>query len=245
MFNIFEQYWTLLIAAVVAWRILDAFLSDRRSWWQWLLLIFLLVASYATDRLTETGTITSVLARIIIVLAFAFLLGFPLALAIRAREPHWHLWLLPPCLAVAAFGCDWLVRTDLEKVNALIERAVKAAEQEDCDTIDTVIADDYSDSYHNTKEPLMRYCRTLLSRPLVQNNRTWGLEIQLSPPQATAVLVVFSTFEPDSFVSQTYKPTLLTKMELTLRKQPDKSWLISRAEVLEIDRRPVNWTQIR
>ena len=53
------------------------------------------------------------------------------------------------------------------------------------------------------------------------------------------------TFDKNSYVSQNYKSFLMTKSKLTLQKQPDARWLISRVEVLELDRQPVNWGHIR
>ncbi|MFA5251362.1 MAG: hypothetical protein WC454_02105, partial [Phycisphaerae bacterium] len=86
---------------------------------------------------------------------------FIVLLLLRTFAPQkcgWWLWLLPAFLVVAAFGLDFLVATDLEKINAVIDRGVKAVEDEDCDTIKRVLADDYSDSIHNSKSALVSYC---------------------------------------------------------------------------------------
>ncbi|GAI46979.1 unnamed protein product, partial [marine sediment metagenome] len=48
-------------------------------------------------------------------------------------KKHWGQWLLPLFLAALAFGLDYLVQTDLEKINAVISTAVKAVEQENSD----------------------------------------------------------------------------------------------------------------
>lgn len=249
MFDVCEQYWTLLIAAVISWRILDAILSERRSWWQWLLLVLLLAASYGLDHFIETGRLEissaiAVAGRVILIAAIALLLIIPVVQALGFREPRWWLWLFPPCLAVAAFALDGLVKTDLEKINDLIRTGMKAVEDENSDTIDAIIAPNYSDSYHNTKERLMHYCRRMLSEPLVEKNKKWALETEISPPEAIATLTVVTRFDKRSFVYD-YKPAMLIKTELTLQKQSDKIWLINRAEVLEIDGQPVNWRQIK
>jgi hypothetical protein len=191
MFNIFQQYWTLLVAAVIAFIVVlqvRSIFPEKRRWWQ---------------------------------------------------------WLIPVGLAVAAFGFDFLVKTDLEKVNAVIKAGMAVVEQENIAGIDALISPNYTDSRHATKAHLMRYCRTMLTEPLVEKNKKFGSTIELSPPQATAVLTVLITFEKDSFVSKTYKPTLLVKTQLQLQKQPDKNWLINSAELLAIDRQPVSWRQIR
>jgi len=158
-----------------------------------------------------------------------------------------HLWqlLLPIFLAAAAFGVDFLVQTDLEKINAVINTGIKAVEEEDCKAIETIIADNYSDSYHKTKVNLMTHCRLRLTPHLVVKNKKRALLVELSPPNASATLFTLLTFDENSLISQNYKSFLLTKVELHLQKQSDGTWLINRAEILELDRQPMNWSQIR
>jgi hypothetical protein len=164
---------------------------------------------------------------------------------ILPEKRRWWQWLIPVLFALAGFALDWLVKTDLEKINNLIKAGAKAVEQENPEGIRTIISPDYSDSYHNTKEDLMYYCRLLLSQPLVEKTKKTALAVQISPPQATAALTTMTRFERESHVYQNFKPILLIKIRLYLQKQPDKSWLIDQAEVLELDRQPVNWRQIR
>ena len=164
--------------------------------------------------------------------------------SIFPEKRRWWQLALPAFLAVAAFGLDFFVRTNLEKINAVIKAGMKAVEQENCDAIKTIISPNYSDSYHNTKKDLMHYCRLLLSEPLVEKNKKTALVIETSPSKATATLTVLTKFEEQSYVYN-YKPWLLIKIELYLQKQPDNRWLIDRAEVLELDRQPVNWRDIR
>lgn len=251
MFNFFQQYWTLLIAAVITWRILDAIFSERHSWWQWLLLLLLLAAAYALDRFTETGTLNLyaaiiLLVRLLLTTAIVILLALPALQPFLLRDRRWWLWLVPPCLALLAFGCDWLVKTDLEKINALIKAAMKAVEEENCDAIAAIIAPDYTDSYHNTKERLLAHCRRRLSGPVVEKNTKMGLKIEISPPTATATLAVLTTFDPKGYVHRDYLlPSLLTKVELNLQKKPTKKWLINRAEILELNHHPANWGHVK
>ncbi|MHC4623991.1 MAG: hypothetical protein ACYS4W_08825 [Planctomycetota bacterium] len=251
MFNIFEQYWTLLIAAVITWRVLDAVFSEKHSWWQWLLLLLLLAAAYALDRFTETGTLNLyaaiiLLVRLLLTAAIVILLAVPALQPFLLRDRRWWLWLLPPCLALLAFGSDWLVKTDLERINALIKAAMKAVEEENCDAVAALIAPDYTDTYHNNKESLMSDCRQRLSGPVVDKNTRMGLKIKLSPPAAAVTLAVLTTFDPKGYVHRDLLvPSLLTKVELTLQKQPNKEWLIGSAEILQINRQPAGWRNLR
>ena len=162
------------------------------------------------------------------------------------EKRHWWQWLVPALLAAAAFGLDSLVRTDLEKINAIINISIKAVEEEDCDAIETIIADNYSDSYHGSKTSMLAHCRRALSQHVIEKNKKTGQLIEISEPNANATLFVTIIFDKDSSISKDYyKPFIWMKAKLYLQKQPDKEWLISRVEVLEIDRQPVNWNQIR
>jgi len=170
-------------------------------------------------------------------------------LTFRSMFPEKRRWwqlLVPALVVVAAFGLDSLVQTDPEKINAIINKGIKAVEQEDCYAIDEILSDIYSDSYHGTKEHLLAHCRRELARSLIEKHKKSGLLIEnISGQNATAVLFTLATFDKNSYVSENYKSFLLIKARLYLQKQSDKSWLISRVEVLELDRTPVNWSQIR
>ncbi|UCF43314.1 MAG: hypothetical protein JSV99_12225 [Planctomycetota bacterium] len=156
-----------------------------------------------------------------------------------------YLWLLPPLLAALAFGLDYLVETDLEKIKAVITTAVTAVEDENPDAIEPIIADNYRDSLHSTKKDLLYYCRRRLSEPLVEKNITRITSIEISGTQAVAIFTVRIVFDQRSYIAQVYKRLVLTKVELNLQKQPDNQWLISNAELLEIDLQPTSWRDIK
>jgi len=165
--------------------------------------------------------------------------------SVLPEKRHWWQLLVPAFVAAAAFGLDVAVRTDLEKINAVINTCIKAVEEEDLVAIEAVIADDYRDSHHNTKRDLMRHCRTELSQSPVQKSKKRACLVQLSPPKATATLFATIIFEKDSYVSVNYKAWLMVQARLSFQEQPDKTWLINRIEILELDRQPTNWSQIR
>jgi len=160
------------------------------------------------------------------------------------KQPWWQ-WLLPILLAAAAFGLDMLVQTDLEKINIIVNTGLRATEEGNPQAIEKILADNYKDSYHNSKEDLMYYCRMLLSEPLVEKNIRTDSITEIAPPHAAVTLVVLTSFEKDSYVYKNFKRAQLTKLKLYLQKEQDKNWLINQAEILEIDRQPVKWRQIR
>jgi len=172
----------------------------------------------------------------------------PVLLMVRRIFPekrHWWQLALPAFLAVAAFGLDWLIETDLEKINKVINTGVKAVEQEDPDAIEPIISEGYSDSYHRNKAALMRHCRRRLSEPLVERNIKRVREIILSPSKTTAeaTFTVRMVFDERSYVYQSYKREMVARVRVNLQKEQGK-WLINQAELLELDRQPVNWRNI-
>jgi hypothetical protein len=181
---------------------------------------------------------------LLITAGFVFLL-IVIVRSILPEKRHAWQWLLPLLLVAAAFGLDFLVETDREKINAVISTGVKAVEEENPDVIEAIIADNYSDSYHKTKDDLMRHCRVKLAEPLVERNIKRMQAVELSLPEATAVFTVRMLFDKRSYVYQGFKQQLHVKAKVDLHKQPDGRWLITRAEILELDLRPVNWKDIQ
>ena len=187
MWNIFEQPWTLLGAAVLT---LLGVLTFRSVWYE--------------------------------------------------KRRAWQ-WLLPVAVAVLGVGLDLAVATDLEKIQRLLRTGFQAVQTEDVPALARILARDYQDSYHQSKESLLSRCRARLRPPAVQRVRRVSSQIEITPPEAKATVTVWMTFDKDSFWAQNYKPTALIAVQIYFRKQPDKSWLVRRTEVLEVDKTPVNW----
>jgi hypothetical protein len=151
-------------------------------------------------------------------------------------------WLLPLSVALLAFGLDHLVATDLEKIEAVVKAGVQAAEEEDCVALARLIARDYQDSYHRSKEELIAHCQSRLTPPTIEKVRRIASDVKVTPPEAVATFTISLQFHKDSYWAKAYKTSALVRLEFHLRKQPDKSWLVHRAEVKEVDKMPVNWS---
>lgn len=154
-------------------------------------------------------------------------------------------WLLPLGVVGLAFGLDALVATDLEKIHRIVKEGVRAAEAEDCDALARLIASDYEDSYHKSKEALMSRCRARLKPPSIEKVRKIASDVKITPPQAVATFTLLMQFDKNSFWAQSYKPNAMVVVQFHLQKQPDGTWLVRRAEVLEVDKMPVNWGMTR
>jgi hypothetical protein len=187
-----------------------------------------------------------IVAVVVLCVVFGFRSIFP-------EKRRWWQWLLPAFLVVAAFGLDFLVETDLEKINAVIDTGVKAVEDENPDAIEMIIADNYTDSYHSSKSVLMAHCREILSEPLIEKNIKRTVSIDIQPPKATAIFTVRILFDKQSYVYQSFKSQMLTEVQADLQKHPDNlrlgtpygGWLINRVELLKIDFQPADWQSIK
>ena len=180
-----------------------------------------------------------------LIVAIIALLVMLMLRRIFPEKQRWWQLALPAFLAIAAFGLDFLVETDLEKINAVIDTGVKAVEEENPDVIETILSDNYRDSHHNTKKILTHYCKAKLSEPLVEKNIKRIVSIEVSPPTATAIFTVRILFDKRSYVYRGFKSQMFTKIKVDLQKEMDDRWLINRVELLEIDRLPVNWQDIK
>ncbi len=158
------------------------------------------------------------------------------------KKRWWH-WFLPLAVAILAIGLDQLVATDLEKVNTLVESCLQAVENEDTATLGKLIADDYEDSFHTSKDRLLARCRDKLKPPAIESIKKVSAATEVEPPKARMIVNLLVKFDKESRWSKMYKPSALIKVEITMAKQPDKSWLIRRIEVLELDKMSVGWNQ--
>lgn len=165
--------------------------------------------------------------------------------SIFPEKRSWWQWLLPVVITAAAFGTDYIVQTDHEKIVAVIHAGIKAVENEDVRAIEALLAENYSDSYHDSKGPLLADCQRELQRNLVEKNKKTGQLIKISGPKATATVFMLITFQKDSYIAQNFLPFLQIKVDISLQKQTDNTWLINRVEIRELNKQQTTWGQIR
>lgn len=177
------------------------------------------------------------------IIAIAVLYGVFRFRSIFPKKRHWWQWLIPVFIAVAAFGLEYLVETDPEKIKVVIKTAVKAFEEEDTNVVNSLISADYRDSYHNSKEHLISHWERAMSQNPAEKGEKRNWYLNLSEDEAEVVLLVRVRFDKDSFIAQNYKQTVTAEVEVTLQKQPDNKWLIRRIELLKVDMQPIRWRQ--
>ena len=175
--------------------------------------------------------------------AVALLLILLLFRSIVPEKKRWWQLFLPLLLAGTAFGLDFLVQTDTEKIKTVINTIANALEEENADVIEPLITDNYRDPRHRTKQRLMRHCRNRFSKPVIEKNVARIVSTEFEDPKtaATVILTMRIVFSKQSYVYQTYKREIFVKLKFDLQKQPGNQWLIRRIEILELDRMPFNY----
>jgi hypothetical protein len=177
--------------------------------------------------------------------AIIVLLGVLTVRSVWWEKRRWWQWLLPLGVAALAFGLDAVVATDMEKINRALKLGIRAAEEEDCTALARLIAGDYEDSYHKSKEALISRCRARMTTPAIEKVRKIASEVKITPPEAVATFTLAIQFDKNSYWAQAYKPSALVVLQFYLRKQPNGTWLVRRAEIREVDKMPVSWNVAR
>ena len=162
----------------------------------------------------------------------------------RPEKLRWWQLLLPVILLGSAFALDYFVKTDYEKIHTLIRLGKKALIDRNIEQIDAIISADYYDSGHNSKENFMVFCRFILSKPLLEKVKTRYNQLTITAPEAISEMEVVAHLQPESAYAAAGK-IIFVKVKLYLTKTPDKNWLISSSEILEINKQPFDWKRFR
>lgn len=167
---------------------------------------------------------------------------------VRSFAPQKHRWwhfALPVLIIIAAFALDFFFQTETELIKNVVNSVITAVEEENCSAIERIIAENYHDSKHRSKRSLIINCTSKLSSPIIEKIIKRIISIEIASPNATAVLTARVMFDEESEIYQGFRREMFTKVKLDLQKQRDKKWLISRAEILEIDLQPAGWKNIQ
>lgn len=160
------------------------------------------------------------------------------------KKSQWQ-WLLPLFTIATAFGADYLVQTDYEKIDTVINTGMKAVEKLDYPAIEAILDENYADSVHNSKTSLMVECRNKLSQNKVEKCKKTNQLIKMSGNNSRTTVFAKIFFAKDSYIAQNLVPFIPITVELYLNKKNDNKWLINRVEVREINQGNASWSTIR
>jgi hypothetical protein len=159
------------------------------------------------------------------------------------KKRRWHP-LIPLVIVVLAFAVSHFVQTDKEKIRGAINKGIRAFEELRIEPIREVIADDYSDPFHSSKEYIVAYCQAIMQSAMVDKVTFLSDETIIEGNKATFAAEMVVKFTEESEVSKMGTPFLIIKARFHFEKTADKKWLINSCEVLELDRKAVNWGEL-
>jgi len=165
--------------------------------------------------------------------------------SVAVDKRYWWQFLIPVIVAAAGFGLDYSVQTDLEQIKDLLQRASKAVECEDAKALGELISEDYRDSCHHSKSRFMAHCENELAEPLIKKSITRVITIKIDLPKAEVLFTTRLVFDKDSPLYRDYINIMLVKLRMELEKNPQRGWLISSAEINQINHQPAGWGNTR
>lgn len=170
------------------------------------------------------------------------------------KRRRWHP-LIPLIIVVLSFAVSHFVQTDKEKIRGAINKGIRAFEELKIEPIREVIADDYSDPFNTSKEYIVAYCQAMMQMAMVDKVTFFSNETVIEGNKATFAAEMVVKFTEESEISKNGKPFLIVKAIFHFEKTADKSptspwlrrtrWLINNCEILELDKKAVNWGELR
>jgi hypothetical protein len=166
---------------------------------------------------------------------------------VRWFVPLERKWLFLPPVAVAllALGLCYLVDTDRELVERVMSKAIDGVRQQKPDVIAGLVAPDYSDSRHHSRDALIGAWKQWMGRFAFDHVGTSDVVYDISRGSAT---VTFSWLV--RFARQPGHPTDMDGMivfgraKVTLVETPHRKWLVRSSELLELMNHPTNWQRV-
>lgn len=152
---------------------------------------------------------------------------------------------MPFVIVGLAFGLDFIVKTDYEKINTALYRALEGFEAQQISPIEEVIADDYADPVNASRDLILAYCQGLFHFAVVRKISVIHKEIIIEGHRAIFTAEAVVHFAEESDIAKMGKSLMLVKGRLFLKKTHDRKWLIYSSELLELDRKSINWQQVK
>ena len=176
---------------------------------------------------------------LLLIVAGAVFLGVAFFRDLLPPGRGWLFWLLPVVIAILAFAIDYFVRTDKEKIKAVLAGACRAVEEENIRALEPLVSNDYHDSFHSSKQALLDHFTGQLSEPVIEKIVPAIVSLDIKPPGATVVFTARVMFDPKGPVHE-YRKMMLFKLQADFTKEGGE-WFFSRTEILTIDLQPAGW----
>lgn len=174
-------------------------------------------------------------------------IGAWLILAVWIAARFWPLkftrkhLLIGPALIVLALALDYIVVTDKEKIETIMDTVVQATQAEQAEDIIKFIAPEYRDSFHTSAESFAWFCRQIFSQPQIEKNWITDQRLELAESKSTVWITAVTRLDERNQWTPGLS-VIKTAWRLDFSKQSDKSWLIDTIEFIELSDQEVDWT---
>ena len=165
------------------------------------------------------------------------------AAIIRVTVPEkkrwWHM-AAALIIFAAAFGADYFVKTDREKVDILIDRGIEATVAADVAAVEAIIGEDYADRTHRSKAEFMGKCRRYFNRPVAESIRRTYYNVSINGRSAVVDLSAVVHLMPQNNEVPGIQ-MVPVKLKIECKLYGEKDWQVSSAELVEVNNNPVRW----
>ena len=176
--------------------------------------------------------------------AIIVMVGLWIFRAVRPDKKRWWQVAIPILIVACAVAVSYFVQTDKEKILGTVNKGIKAFEEQKIEPIKEIIADDYADSRHSSKTYIVAYCQGLFETATMEKVTFLSQQMQIENDKAVFTLEAMVKFAEQSRVAQMGKSFLVVKARIHFKKTADARWLIDNCEILELDRKPINWGEL-
>jgi len=158
------------------------------------------------------------------------------------RKRRWHM-IAALVVFAAAFGIDYSVKTDREKIDSLIDRGIEATVVADVEAIGSIIADDYVDRVHRSKAEFMGKCRRSLKRAVAESIRPMYYNVSVDGTSAVVDMSAMVHLLPHNSPVPEVQ-IVPVKLRIECKRYAENEWKVSSADLVEVNGTVVNWNGI-
>jgi hypothetical protein len=159
---------------------------------------------------------------------------------VKPEMRRWWQLLIPFVVLAAAFGIDYLVETDKEKITARIHEARAAVLNRKPKVIIEMIDEDYQGQHRYDRNIIMRKAQQYFSRPFAEKIRINYNEITITGDEATSQLSVTVHFDESADAAQFVTLAIIQANIGFVRRGDD--WMVKSVEIEKVNNKePPRW----
>jgi hypothetical protein len=160
----------------------------------------------------------------------------------RGRRGGW-VFLVPLVTASAALGVDWLVQTDAEQIESMLNACRRAALAGDSGAIGPFLSEDYRDPVHLTKAQFLEGAEEIFRRAGLQRVVQRGHKLQIEGERAKSRVRYRVHLDPQRSAYAAGGGLFFVVLEIDYRRQGGR-WQIQRVVLVSVNDTSMGWTDV-